>query len=65
MQHLGVTFNLSSAKVCSLAIFWTYFSYQKDIWIAATDCNMYFHLILLFPLTALFQSINFTASLVY
>ena len=34
MYH-GVTFNFGSAKVCSPAIFETYFSYDKDIWIAA------------------------------
>ena len=34
-MHRGVTFN--SAKVCSPAIFETSFSYDKDIWIAATD----------------------------
>ena len=36
MYH-GVTFNFGSAKVCSPAIFETSFSYDKDIWIAATD----------------------------
>ena len=41
MQHHGVTFNFDSAKVCSPAIFETYFSYDKDIWIAATDYDMY------------------------
>ena len=60
-QH-GGTFNLSSAKVFSPVIFETYFSYHKDIWIAATDYYMYFYLIVLFPLTAVLQSINFTAS---
>ena len=34
MHHHGVTFNLGSARVCSLAILKTYFSYNKDIWIA-------------------------------
>ena len=29
-----------SAKVCSPAIFETAFSYDKDIWIAATDYNI-------------------------
>ena len=37
MYHHGVTFNFGSAKVCSPAIFETSFSYDKDIWIAATD----------------------------
>ena len=54
-----VTFNLGSAKVCSPAIFKTYFSCDKDIWIAATDHYMHFNIIVLFPLTA----ISFTASL--
>ena len=35
--HYGVTFNFGSAKVCSPAIFEKSFSYDKDIWIAATD----------------------------
>ena len=35
LKH-GVTLNLGSAKVCSPAIFETYFSYQKDIWMAVT-----------------------------
>ena len=35
--HHGATFNFGSAKVCSPAIFETYLSYTKDIWIAATD----------------------------
>ena len=30
-------FNLGSAKVCLPAIIWTYFPYDKDIWIAVTD----------------------------
>ena len=29
--HHGVTFSFGSAKVCSSAIFETYFSYDKDI----------------------------------
>ena len=33
--HHGVTFNFGSAKVCSPAIFETFFSSDKDIWIAA------------------------------
>ena len=32
----GLTFNLGSAKVCPNAILEAYFSYNKDIWIAAT-----------------------------
>ena len=37
-MHYGVTFNFGSAKVCSPAILETCFCYDKDIWIAATDC---------------------------
>ena len=37
MHHHGVTFNFGSAKVCSPAIFETCFSYDKDIWIVATN----------------------------
>ena len=51
-----------SAKVFSAAIFETSFSYDKDIWIAATDYYMQFYIIMLFPLTAILQLINFTAS---
>ena len=53
--------DFSSTKVCSPAIFETCFSYDKDIWIAATDYYMYFYIILLFLLTAV-QLINFAAS---
>ena len=35
---------------------------DKDIWIAATDYYIYFYIIMLFPLTAILQLINFTAS---
>ena len=42
-MHHGVTFSSGSAKVCSRAIFETCFSYNKDIWIAATD---YYNVIL-------------------
>ena len=38
------------------------FSYDKDIWIALTDYYMHFYIIVLFPLTAIFQLVNFTAS---
>ena len=58
MHHVhGVTFLL-----CQSAIFETCFSYDKDIWIAATDYYMHFYIIVLFPLTAILQVINFTAS---
>ena len=32
------------------------------IWIAATDYYMYFYIIVIFPLTAILQLINFTAA---
>ena len=35
-MHHGVTFNFGSTEVCSPAIFEKSFSYDKDIWIAAT-----------------------------
>ena len=59
-MHHGVTFNFGSAKVCLPAIFETCFYYNKDLWIA-TSYNMYFYIIVLFPLTAILQLINFTA----
>ena len=49
MYH-SVTFNFGFAKVCSPATFETYFSYNNDILIAATDYYMYFYIIVLFPL---------------
>ena len=61
MRH-GVIFKFGSAKVCAPTIFETSFSYDKDIWIAATDYYMHFYIIVLFPLTAILQLINFTAS---
>ena len=51
-----------SAKVCSASIFETSFSYDIDIWIAATDYYMHFYTVMLCPLTAILQLINFTAS---
>ena len=57
-----VTFNLGSAKVSSPAIFETYFSYHKDTWIAIPEYYIVFNLIGLFPLTAVIQLINVTAS---
>ena len=60
-MHHGVTFNFGSAKVCLPAIFATCFSYNKDIWIAATDYCMYLYIIVLFPLRAILHLINFTA----
>ena len=61
-MHRGMTFNFGPAKICSPAIFETCFSYDKDIWIAATDYYMYFYIIVLFPLTAILQIIKFIAS---
>ena len=61
-MHHGLTFTFGFAKVCSPAIFVTCFSYDKDIWIAATDYYVYFYIIVLFPLTSILQLINFTAS---
>ena len=61
MYH-DVTFSFISAGVCSPAIFETSFSYDKDIWIAATDYCMHFYIIVLFLLTAILQLINFSAS---
>ena len=58
-MHHGVTFDFGYAKVCSLAIFETCFSYDKDIWIAATDYYMYFFKIVLFSLLAVLQLIQF------
>ena len=61
-MHRGVNFNYGSAKVFSPAKCETCFSYDKDIWIAATDCYMYFYIIVLLPLIAILQLINFTVS---
>ena len=62
INHHGVTFDFHSTKVCLPAIFEICFSCDKDIWITATDYFMYFYIIVLFPLTAILQLINFTAS---
>ena len=45
MLNQGVTFNLGSAKVFAAAVFETYFSYHKHIWIGATDCYVLLHLL--------------------
>ena len=42
MHHHGVTFNFGSAKEWLPAIFETCFSFDTNIWIAATDYYMYF-----------------------
>ena len=59
-MHHGVTFILTLAlpKCVHLPCF----SYDKDIWIAATDYYMYFYITVPFPSTAVLQLINFTAS---
>ena len=44
-MHHGITFNFGSAKVCSPAIFETSFSYDKDVWITATDYYKHFYII--------------------
>ena len=49
--------------MCSPAIFQTCFSYENTIWIAETDYYMYFYTIVVFPLTAILQLINFTATI--
>ena len=59
---VGVTVSFGSAKVCSPAIFETCVCNDKDMWIAATDYDMNCYIIVLFPLTAVLQLINFTAS---
>ena len=64
-MHHGVTFNFGSAKVCSPAIFETSFSYDKDIWIAATDYYMHFYIIVIFPLTAILQVIKFYSFVIF
>ena len=46
-MHHSVTFNFGFAKVCAPAILETYFSNDKDIWIAATDYYAYFYIIVL------------------
>ena len=40
MHHHGVTFNFGATKVYSPAIVEICFSYDKDVWIAATDYNI-------------------------
>ena len=54
--------DIFALPVCSVAIFETSFSYDKDMWMAATDYYMHFYIIMLFPLTAILQLIKFTAS---
>ena len=49
-MHYGVIFSFGTAKVCSPAIFETCFSFDKDIWIAATDYYMYIYIIVPFSI---------------
>ena len=49
---LNLTYNILSGHI----------SATVRIWIAATDHYMYFYIIVIFPLTAVLQLINFTAS---
>ena len=58
-MHHGVIFNFGSAKMHSPATFETSFSDKK---IYALLQLMYFYIIVLFPLTAILQLINFTKS---
>ena len=64
-MHHGVTFNFGSAKVSSPAIFETCFSYDKDLWIAATDYYMNFYIIVLFLSTAVLQLIKFYSFIIF
>ena len=50
--YLTLTYNILSGHI----------SATLRIWIAATDYNVYFYIIVIFPLTAILQLINFTAS---
>ena len=61
-MHHGVTFNFGSAKVCSPTIFETSFSYDKDIWISATDYYMHCYIILLLALISVLKLITYTVS---
>ena len=48
--HHGMTFTFGQIVfTCHIE---TCFSYDKDIWIAATDYCMYLHIIVLFPLVS-------------
>ena len=58
----GLTCDLSFTRTFSIAIFESYFCYDKDMWITATDYYMYFHVNMLSSLTTILELINFTAS---
>ena len=51
--------------MCSPAMFETYFSHHKEIWIAATDYYMYFCLTVLFPLTAILKIYEFYSFIIF
>ena len=61
VQHHGVTLTLTidlgCARTFSTGILQIYLSDHKDIWITATDYYIFFHLIVLSPLTAVLQLI--------
>ena len=62
MPNHGVTCKIGSAKLCSAAIFKTYtFSLITRIYGLLHQINMYFLQIVLFPVTAILQLINFIA----
>ena len=56
-MHHGVTCNFG------IVILETHFSYDKDIWITATDYYMYIYIIVLFPLTSILQFCNLISTL--
>ena len=47
VYHYSIPFDFGSVRMFSTAKFKTYFSYQKVIWIDATDYNVHFYLIAL------------------
>ena len=53
MLKNGVTFNLGFVTVCSPAIFETYSSDHKNMWVTANDYYIYFQLIMLDSLTTI------------
>ena len=61
-MHHGVTINFGLAKVCLPAICEPCFSYDKGVWIAATDYYVYVYIIVLFLLTTILQLIAFIVS---
>ena len=57
-MHHGVTLTLAVPKCVHLP--YTSFSNDKDISIAATDYNIHFYIIVLFPLTAIIQLASYS-----